>query len=229
MRLNRFLVDLPLIYSGVILNKDQIHQIKDVLRLKEGDEIALFNRDQKEVLVRIEEISKKKVEFEIISEREKNQVVSRKVILAPALIKRDKFEWIVQKATETGVSEIVPLITDHAVKFGLQKKRLEKIMIEAVEQSSRISVPALSEPMEFKELLKRKVKKIFFDFNGDKFQTADLAGDSEVIIFIGPEGGWGEGERKAAQENGCLIRSLGAQTFRAETAAIIAGYLASNY
>ena len=198
-----------------------------VLRLQKGEQVELFNNEGEDAKVLITGISDSKVDF-LVLEKEKVETSTKKVVLAAAIVKRDNFEWIVQKATEVGVTEIIPLLTQHSVKFGIQIHRLKKIIAEAAEQCGRTSLPVIREPEEFLEVLKNSTEesKYFFDMGGKNFSGA---GKSEsVILFVGPEGGWSAAEREEAKKIGCTILALGKNVLRAETAATVASYLAVN-
>jgi 16S rRNA (uracil1498-N3)-methyltransferase len=228
MRIHRFLVDFNLaINEGSIKDREIVHQIDKVLRLQKGEQIELFNKDQEVVKALITEKLPKKIEF-IVLEKEKKMLDHKKVVLAAAIVKRDNFEWIVQKATEIGITEIIPLHTEHSVKFGIQLHRLKKISEEAAEQCGRTSVPVIHEPEEFIDVLKnsKEQRKYFFDMGGDSFIS--LRNNDSVILFIGPEGGWSEKEREEAKIANCEVVSLGKTVLRSETAATVASFLAVN-
>jgi 16S rRNA (uracil1498-N3)-methyltransferase len=228
MRIHRFLVDIPLSeHEGSIKDKELIHQLTRVLRLQKGDQIELFNKEGEEAKVLITEMDERWVDF-MVMEKSKKEPETKRVVLAAAIVKRDNFEWIVQKATEIGVAEIIPLHTERSVKFGVQIHRLKRIVEEASEQCGRVSVPIVREPEEFMNILKesKEQEKYFVDMGGKNFIKAKK-GDS-MILFVGPEGGWSENERKAAKEAGCVTMSLGKTVLRSETAATVASYIAVN-
>ncbi|MFA6105518.1 MAG: RsmE family RNA methyltransferase [Patescibacteria group bacterium] len=228
MRIHRFLIDFPLTAADGVLNDHEIvHQMTKVLRLQKGEQVELFNKTGEEAKVLISEITPNKVFF-VVLEKEKNETEAKKVILAAAIVKRDNFEWIVQKATEIGVTEIIPLHTQHSIKFGVQIHRLQKISEEAAEQCGRRSVPVIREPEEFMDVLanSKEKNKYFFDMGGKSFGTSKKS--DSIILFVGPEGGWSEGEREEAKKAGCETMSLGKTVLRSETAATVASYLAVN-
>jgi 16S rRNA (uracil1498-N3)-methyltransferase len=129
---------------------------------------------------------------------------------------------VVEKSTELGIQRIIPLITDRVIKKSVNKERLQKIATEASEQSGRISVPEIREPQKLKDFLEEnKGKKIYFAHINEKEQV-DL--EKESIVFVGPEGGWTDGEISLLEEYKGIPLSLGKNVLRAETAAIVASF-----
>ncbi len=229
MRLNRFF--FPYNFSApfiTIRDKKFIHQLRNVLRIKEGQEILLFN-NKEEALAIVRTLRRGFIELEI-KERRKNLVEPQKyVILYCALLKKGNFELVVQKTTEIGVKEIVPLLTKRTIKQALKRERLERIIKEAAEQSGRGTVPLLDNPLSFSEALRYAAANeanYFFDREGELFSSSLVKGKKKIGVFIGPEGGWSAEEKELARKNKFIICSLGKLTFRAETAAIISSYLA---
>jgi len=234
MRLNRFFGDFDFTQKTLrISDGDFLHQAKNVLRLEKGEEIILADGQGQEASVKIIQYGRDFAGVEITEVRQNKNEPEKQVILYCAVLKRENFELVVQKAVEVGISEIAPVISQHTVKTGLKKDRLAKIMKEAAEQSGRGIIPILREAMNFNDALagaKENDVNILFDRSGTKFTQSDCVNlvqqeDMRVGIFIGPEGGWSEEEVGAAKEAGFKIVSLGKLTLRAETAAITAAYL----
>jgi 16S rRNA (uracil1498-N3)-methyltransferase len=148
---------------------------------------------------------------------------ARSVTLCCSILKRENFELVVQKATELGVSRIIPIIAERTVKTGLKMERLKAIAKEATEQSGRGVVPDISEPMSLTDALALPGHKLFFH-TGTQAHPA-LSSDP-ALLFIGPEGGWSDRDVAAAVSAGCQVCSLGKRTLRGETAAIVACYQA---
>jgi len=233
MRLNRFFLDFqPEAKIVRILDKEIIHQIRNVLRLKEGNEVIIFNNNLKEALTKIVKIDKNFLDLEILEIKENLIEPKREVILNCAILKKENFELVVQKVVEIGIKEIVPLITERTVKINLNFERLEKIIKEASEQSGRGKLPLISKPIDFEKaiVLNRGNANLFFDVKGNKFIPSLLKdfNNKKIGLFIGPEGGWDEKELALAKNKGFKIVNLSPLTFRAETAAIIVCYLALN-
>ena len=154
MRLHRFIGDFDLKKGNLsITDGDFLNQARNVLRLKIGDRFILSDGKGKEAEGILEGLDKKSALVHISNRSENKNEPERKVVLYCALIKRENFEWVAQKATEVGVSTIVPLISERTVKLNLKKERLGKIIKEAAEQSGRTVVPSLSDPMDFNDAL----------------------------------------------------------------------------
>lgn len=229
MKIHRFIGSFDLSKKEIeIINPENIKQIKDVLRMEKGDKIILSDGKGKEAEVVIDEITKNKIStsvLELISKQELN----RKVTLFLAILKKENFELSVQKAVEVGVSNIVPIVTERTIKTGLNIDRLEKIILEASEQSGRSIVPTLSPIFDFQAALANGSsanEKIIFDPQGIDFPRYE--GVASVSIFIGPEGGFTEKEINLAKDFGYIVASLSSLTLRGETAAIVATYRAAE-
>lgn len=211
----------------ICLDTDIVHHIKDVLKLKLGEEVVLCDGQGKAVLTRIEKIEKKHINF-FVKNILPGAVNDKKIILYAALLKRDSFEWLLQKAVEAGVSEIVPIVSERTIKIGFNEKRWQKIIKEAAEQSQRLVLPKLSPIQNFKEVLKKvEGVGIFFDSAGENVKKIKVSG-SVVSLFVGPEGGWSDNEIKMCKVDGLNFVNLGDSVLRAETAATVAVYLAKN-
>ncbi len=239
MRLHRFLINEEIGEKQeiIISDADLIHQWRNVFRFTTGTQLVLFDNTGFEYLGLIDRISHLGVKVRIISKEDKNNVSYPKVSLYAALIKKDNFEWIIEKATELGVSQIVPVVSDRSEKKGLNLGRAEKIIKEASEQSGRVKLPRLNKPTALEELLEsirmedeEKIKKIsknseekikFFalDPKGKKWPSNGTF-EKEIGVFVGPEGGWTERELQLFKLKKIPIYSLGSQILRAETAVV---------
>lgn len=228
MRINRFFGNFDFNSKEIKISDREIcRQIKDVLRLKAGEKIILFNDSGKEASVEIKKIEKGLIKTEIIKIKENVCEPENEIILYCSILKGEHFEMVAEKATEVGVKKIVPIICERTVKTGIRKERLEKIIKEAAEQSGRAILPLLDKEIDFKEAVaeaRENNLNLFFDLSGEKFSFNDAI-KMKVGVFIGPEGGWSKEELKIAKENNFKIFSLSKNTFRAETAAIIGSYL----
>jgi 16S rRNA (uracil1498-N3)-methyltransferase len=228
MKIHRFLGDFNFKKEQLkITDRDLVHQLRSVLRMKPGFKFELVNQGGEGALVELIKIEASSIEAKVL-ELLPQVKEGRKITLFVAILKRENFELVAQKATEIGVHTLVPIITKRTVKTGLKVERLEKIINEATEQSGRTNIMQLEETVNFTEALASIYdKKIIFDQSGDKVRK--IASDSDSLaIFIGPEGGWDEGELSVARESGFSVLSLGETTLRAETAAIVASYLGVN-
>jgi len=235
MRLHRFIGNFDLSKKGVSANDaDFINQARNVLRLKVGDKLILCDGNLNEAVAEIINLNKESTELKILETyKNQNEPASpaggpeRNTILYCPILKKENFEWAVQKAVEVGVKEITPIITARTVKLGLNKDRLKKIIKEAAEQSGRGILPRLNEAIIFDEAIKSAKENdlnLFFQAGYPPLRHS-MSKFEKVGIFIGPEGGWDEEEIKKAQSsNGFTIVGLGKTVLRTETAAVIASH-----
>lgn len=235
MRSHYFISDFDFSGKNIkIIEPDLVNQFRNVLRFSIGDKIILGNGKMNEVLAEIKEINKDFIIAEIIEIRLNKNEAQKEIVLYCAILKRENFELVCQKAVEVGVCEIIPIICERTVKFGLKDERLKKIIKEAAEQSGRGIIPKLSQTISIgkaTEQAKNNDFNLFFDTSGTDLEKIKLALDKtkRIGIFIGPEGGWSEQEIEIARnKENFKIVSLGKLTLRAETAAIVTAYLASN-
>jgi 16S rRNA (uracil1498-N3)-methyltransferase len=139
-----------------------------------------------------------------------------------SIIQLEKFELVLQKATELGVRSLIPLVTDRVElrkeRYSGKGERWERIVFEAVKQSGRTHVPRVEAPVSFDDVLARDGMKILFDADAEP-RAVDALDD--VTLLIGPEGGWSEEELQRARERHCLFQTLGPRRLRAETAGIV--------
>lgn len=239
MRLDRLIYNFDNSDSHLrIIEKELIHQIKNVLRLKIGEKIIFVSGAGREAEALLINTNKNYLDFKLINNLNNNSESKLKVTLYCSILKRENFELVVQKTTEVGIKEIVPIITERTIKLNLRADRINKIIKEAVEQSGRIAIPNLKDVMIFKKAMAYATEEhtinILFDLNGESIESNKLASllkiskEDSVGIFIGPEGGWSLAEISLAEKSGFKILSLGETTLRAETAAIIASYVVLN-
>lgn len=222
MRVNRFFFPHQGRETLEIRTPDLVQQIGRVLRMEPQEPIALFEGDGLEWSGIITEIKKDSVHLKRSSLEKNLREPQRRVSLCLSILKRENFEWAVEKATEVGVCRIIPLLTERTVKLNLNMERLRKIAREAAEQSGRAMVPEIFEPVRLTEAFKMEGEKVFFDIgprtNGIKAE--------QLAIFVGPEGGWSEKEREGAREAGLAVAGLGPTVLRAETAAVVGAFAA---
>lgn len=224
MRLHRFIGDFDFNTKNfAVTDSELVSQWRNVLRLKTGDTVILCDGKGREAHATILDMDKKGAYVAIDEIETPDREPSKDTTLFCAVLKRENFELVVQKATEIGIAHIVPLLSERTVKTGFNRERLEKIIREASEQSGRTILPTLSEPIYFKDAISTIVpeKTILFDLSGQAV-SYQLSADS---LFVGPEGGFTEAEVLLAKELGCTIGSLGNLTLRGETAAIVASYI----
>lgn len=229
MRLHRFYVLQPLGEEVVIDDVSKIKQWTKVFRYKQEDSVILFNGEGFDIEYSITSISSK-----LCTLKHKKQTSSyipeRKVTLYLALIKKDAFEFAVQKATELGVTAIIPIISERSLEKNLNIQRLNLIAIEAAEQCGRGDIPQVFETITFIHALLDSKKNDFCivlekDSKPVKEIIETLPKKENVGLFVGPEGGWTVTELENFSQYGVASASLGKTVLRAETAAIVASSL----
>jgi len=204
------------------LNKPQSHYVIKVMRLKVGDNISLFNSGG-EWEAKIINVLKNIVEFKIIKQL-RSKKNDKQLWLAFSPIKSNYFNFMIQKATELGVTKFIPIIFDRSVVRKINKERLEKIVIEAAEQSNRIDIPSIENAQNLKSFLKNKVNLIFADLNSDN-KKIDLKklNKNPICLIIGPEGDFSEKEREQILLfDGVQPLKINDHILRSETAVISA-------
>ena len=205
------------------LNKSQSHYIAKVMRIKIGESFSLFNKNG-EWLAKINQISKGIVEFCIIEKlRQKENI--KEIWLAFSPIKSNYFNFMIQKATELGVTKFIPIIFDRTIVRKINKERVEKIIIEATEQSNRINIPLLEKPQNLQKFLtnnSRKIDLIFTDLNASqKKLEINKRANKPLCAIIGPEGDFLENEKKQILNfEGVRTIKIHENILRAETATI---------
>jgi 16S rRNA (uracil1498-N3)-methyltransferase len=228
MRLHRFFIEETVgaktelkIHSAELVN-----QIRRVFRLKTGNSVIIFDGSGSDYTCRIEDFGKNDTTLAVSKAGKSRFMPTRDIYLCAAMVKKDTFEWIVEKATELGVTHIIPIIAERSEKKSLNEKRLQKIAVEASEQSGRGSVPVIQTIAGLKEVIERfsqlKCAKLAFHTDAETFNPQDIPRDIPIAIFIGPEGGWSIDEIDMFHNNEIQVVSLGPQVLRAETAVIAA-------
>jgi 16S rRNA (uracil1498-N3)-methyltransferase len=231
-RRHRFFVpELPQEAAIATLSSSVSHQINRVLRLRADDQIVLFRGDGYDVDAKIVEISGSSVSVEIVGEPVPGIVAGRPSIhLGQALLKSDRFDLVVQKATELGVERITAVENDHSVvslsadRAQSRRERWEKIAVEALEQCDRSDTVSIEGPVQFQDFLDRAesgLKLIAAERTGtallSDFNWSDV---DHVTVLVGPEGGFSERELFVADHAGFEPVSLGSTILRSETAGI---------
>ena len=205
------------------LDKSQSHYLTKVMRVKENEVFSLFNKEG-EWEVKILGISKSIVEFKTLKQlRQKEN--TKELWLAFSPIKSNYQNFMIQKATELGITKFLPIIFDRTVVRKINKERLGKIVIEASEQSNRINVPLIESPQTLDGFLKKNsMDLIFTDLNSNNIKVDKLKlTDKPVCIIIGPEGDFSEPERdKILSFKGVQSVKISENILRSETAVISA-------
>ena len=205
------------------LDKSQSHYVNKVMRIKVGEVFSLFNVSG-EWEAKILTISKSIVEVNITKQlRQKEN--TKELWLAFSPIKSNYFNFMIQKATELGVTKFLPIIFDRTIVRKINKEKLEKVIIEATEQSNRINIPSIDEPKSLKEFLDdEKMDLIFTDLNSqNKKIDLDKLTINPTCVIIGPEGDFSEDEREQILAfKGAQPIKINENILRSETAVISA-------
>ena len=205
------------------LDKSQSHYLSKVMRVKENEVFSLFNKEG-EWEAKVLGIFKNIVEFKIIKQLRQKET-TKELWLAFSPIKSNYQNFMLQKATELGVTKFLPIIFDRTVVRKINKDRIEKIVIEASEQSNRINVPTIEEAQDLNGFLKKNsMNLIFTDLNSNikKIDKSKFT-DKPVCIIIGPEGDFSETEReKILSFKGVQPIKINENILRSETAVISA-------
>jgi len=204
------------------LDKSQSHYVSKVMRLKEKEVFSLFNNNG-EWEAKILNITKSIVEFNVTKQlRQKEN--TKDLWLAFSPIKSNYFNFMIQKATELGVTKFLPIIFERTIVRKINKERLEKVIIEAAEQSNRITVPSIEDPQKLKSFLNNDMDLIFTDLNttNTKIDLTKLT-TKPTCVIIGPEGDFSEQEREEILKfNGVQSVKINENILRSETAVISA-------
>ncbi|MDB9807957.1 16S rRNA (uracil(1498)-N(3))-methyltransferase [Candidatus Pelagibacter sp.] len=177
------------------LDKPQSHYVSKVMRIKIGEIFSLFNSSG-EWEAKILTLSKSIIEFNITKQLRQKES-TKEMWLAFSPIKSNYFNFMIQKATELGVTKFLPIIFDRTIVRKINKERLEKVIIEAAEQSNRINVPSIEEPQSLRDFLSNeKMDLIFTDLNShNKKLDLEKLTSNPTCVIIGPEGDFSEEER----------------------------------
>ncbi|MFH1826119.1 MAG: 16S rRNA (uracil(1498)-N(3))-methyltransferase [bacterium] len=230
--MNRFFV--PKEQIPIITGSDA-HQIKNVLRLKPGAEIELLDGRGNVYFARIRELATDKVTCEIISTQQADSTAKIKITLAQCLPKAKKMDLIIQKCTELGAAEIIPVLSERSIAKGDKNERWQKIAKEAAEQSGRTTIPKIAPLTNLADVLKVQadLKLIPWELeNQESLKEAliskypnihsPITQSPDILILIGPEGGFSKSEVNQASLAGFIAVSLGKNILRTETAGLAA-------
>lgn len=228
---SRLYVDVELSSGAEVrLDGTHAHYLLHVMRVKQSDPVKLFDNRTGEYLAHVTSLGKRDLILLIDGKtREKETVPDLWLCAAP--IKKDRYNWIAEKATELGVAKMVPVTTDRTQVRSIKESKLRAHMIEAAEQCERTSLPALDDLTTLNQLLSNwpEGRHLFFadertfENGGGSFRKALVAHEGAAAILIGPEGGFSDAENRAIRSlKQAVPVSLGPRILRAETAAVAA-------
>lgn len=229
----RFYLERPVAedQTELSLPPSLVRQVTTVLRMRVGDALIVFDGSGREWRGSILAIGRGDVRVRLGAPEAPEREATRRVTLCQALLKADKMEWVLQKATELGVARFEPLLTERVVAAKRTiPDRWQRILVEATEQCGRTRVPQVAPPAPIEDALSatpRGSGVFCWEEERDVDLARWLAADCprELRLFVGPEGGFSEREAKLARDRGATTVSLGARILRAETAAIAASAL----
>jgi 16S rRNA (uracil1498-N3)-methyltransferase len=230
MRIPRIYTQQPLITGELVqLEETASHHLSKVLRMQAGRELILFNSKGGEFAATINEVTKKHVVALVAEHNPENRESSLQLELAIGISRGERFEWVLQKATELGVTKITPLITERTeVKTSgdRQEKMLDRwqqIIVSACEQCQRNLLPELAEPIQLNNWLPQVNSELRFVLHHRDSKTLPTEQKPQSItLLIGPEGGLSESEISLAQQNNFNVLTLGPRVLRTETAPVAA-------
>lgn len=242
MTSNRFFIERQKIGSSttIFLSGDEHHHLSQVARIKPKEKVWLFDEQGTSYLARVEEIGQQKTRLSILKRKAEDKPRLR-IVLGQALLRSKKMEFIIQKATEWGITHFVSVISERAIvriqeRADRRLERWQRIAREASKQSGQVSFPSIGSPVPLRQfLIERKAqKKLLLSENQGKalreiLLEHDKAIPSSVIILVGPEGGWSEEEEREILDHGYEAITLGKQILRAETAAVSSVALISHF
>ncbi|MSU45342.1 MAG: 16S rRNA (uracil(1498)-N(3))-methyltransferase [Candidatus Zambryskibacteria bacterium] len=225
MRLHRFYISKAISEDTFdIGDRELVNQWRSVFRYNVGSQVIVFNGDGFDYLAMITSLRNLGATLEIVKKTKNKNLPKMNVSLCVGIIKKDNFELVVQKATELGVTQIIPILCERSEKKNINMQRLQKIAIEASEQSGRGDVPVIHEITELSLLLDSDIlpqNKIVLHLEGEYIGDYLARNESKgIAIFIGTEGGWSEREIKEFALHNIMSVCLSSQVLRAETASI---------
>ncbi|MGE3771221.1 MAG: 16S rRNA (uracil(1498)-N(3))-methyltransferase [Bdellovibrionales bacterium] len=225
------------IKAGAILpiaDADRVHHLRDVLRLKTGDSVLVFNGTDGEWRASAAAVTKQSITLNIESQTQPAPAADTpRVHLAFAPLKRAATEWLVEKATELGAAQLTPVITDHTQVRTLNADRLQAIAVDAVEQCGGFTPPQLDACVPLKNFLQAWPvdTPLYAALETERDTAPVFAPDRsrDIAILIGPEGGWSDDEIALLKQHAAVKPiSLGRRILRAETAALAACAIAKT-
>lgn len=216
---------------AVTLTSDEARHLREVLRLKPGDEVHVFDGAGKEFRAIVSQARRESAELELHDEIHSARPESPlHLTLAVALLKGEKFDLVVQKGTELGVNRFIPLTTRYAdirlrdaADAAKRVARWQRIALEAAKQCGRAVVPGIEDPLSFADVIRENSCVLFSEREGQPLNTDSKP--TNLIALVGSEGGWSDEELDQARAANVPIVTLGGRVLRAETAAITVAVL----
>jgi 16S rRNA (uracil1498-N3)-methyltransferase len=219
----------------IVVTGDVLVHLRDSLRITVGETLWLNNGLAVRYRVEITDVSRRAVTARVLETIQEPPRQTPRLVLGQSLLKGEKMDWVIQKATELGVSEIVPIESQHSVvqlkadRVNHQLARWQRIALEAAQQSEQWRIPTVATPQSLSALLTSLATGTLTLMlaerrEGKSLQTVTLPQDARgsILVLIGPEGGWSQEEAQIDEQAGIQPITLGEHILRAETAAIAA-------
>lgn len=230
-----FFVTAPRISHGMLtITGPLLDHLRKSLRVTIGEHLWIGDERRRRYYIRVTVLTAGELRGRVLEERDGPSPRNPSIMLGQALLKGDRLDWVIQKATELGVASIVPIISERVVarprveRLGSQHERWQRIGLEAAQQAERWEVPDVHHPVELAtwfSTARGSLKLILSErSDADSLARIDVPQDTEgrILLLIGPEGGWSPLERDQARAAGFTSASLGPRILRAETAALAA-------
>ncbi len=223
MRLHRFYVEKLISSDKIdIPDRELANQWKNVFRYNVGSQVILFDGSGNDYLCLISSLRAQGASVAVVQKISANNKAKMNLYLCLGLIKKDNFEFAVQKVTEIGVTHIIPILCERSEKKNLNFERLKKVSIEAAEQSGRGDIPFVHDIISLPKLLSSDLlpnRAIYLNSTGEPREKILKGEIKDLAVFVGPEGGWSESEISIFSKHNIPAVSLGHQILRSETAA----------
>ena len=222
-------------HETVTITGELLDHLRASLRVRTGERIWTGDERRRRYLIEVTHVDRRALQGHVVEQRTGPAPATPRLLLGQALLKGERMDWTIQKATELGVAAIIPLVSSHTVvrpkhaRADSQQERWQRIAIEAAQQSERWDVPAVGSPCGVSEFFAKPdpaVLKLILSERGSGLSLRSVSLPSApahtIALAIGPEGGWRDEELDQAGVNGFLAVTLGARILRAETAALAA-------
>ena len=212
--------------KDIVIEGEEFNHLKNVLRMNVGDELLVSLNDEFEYVCQIESFGKNGANCKIIGKKECDGNPRKNIVIFQAITKRQKVEFIVQKATEIGISKVVPFVSEYVIAKVTENKleRLNSIAMNACKQCERTIMPVIEKPKkidEVLEMLKGFDIVLFANERTDKGEKLkDLAEYNNIAVIVGSEGGFSQKEKETFMGTGATTISLGRRIYRCETASV---------
>jgi len=217
----RLFVNAPLTPNAIVpLDEKSHHYLVHVMRCKNQEQLLCFNGCDGEWIAELQFVNKKTAHLVILNSN-RPQTTPTYCALCPALIKKDNMDLVLQKATELGVTDIYPILSDHTVHAHFNKEHAELVVREAAEQCERLTLPVVHPPMKIPAVMADLPKNCLCYCLSEREKDSDsLPKSGKVAFFVGPEGGWSEKEKQFFKTNNLKSLHFDVGILRAETASI---------